>query len=157
MSGKKKKKKKKKDTKEADVEVEATSSDVAVKNLLDGITKTREDEGRFRVGAVVEVEVNVDLVRRDVESHSRVLAQPKVDRLRCGSRVDAEGLVDVHLVVELEERHTIKGRGKQGKLTCITLHKRLDGTDEKHETEQEHDRLGFCRGCCCCCSTSRDV
>ena len=40
-----KEQKKKKETKEADVEVEATSSDVAVKNLLDGITKTREDEG----------------------------------------------------------------------------------------------------------------
>ena len=67
------KEKEKVETKEADVEVETASSDVAKENLLDGVTKTRGDEGRFRLGAVEEVEVNVDPVRRDVESHGRVL------------------------------------------------------------------------------------
>ena len=68
-------KKEKEETKEADVEVEAASSDVAKENLLDGVTKTRGDERSFRLGAVEEAEVNVDPVRRDVESHGRVLAQ----------------------------------------------------------------------------------
>jgi hypothetical protein len=147
----KEERKKKVETKEADVEVEAASSEVAVKDLLDGITKTREDDRCVGVGAVEKVEVDVDLVRRDVESHSRVLAQRKVDRLRRGCRVDAEGLVDVHLVIELEESHTVKGRRQKGQLARITLHERLDGTDEKqqeHETEQEND---LCLRSCGCC------
>lgn len=40
----KKKEEKKAQTKEADLEVEVASSEVAVKDLLDGVTKTRIDD-----------------------------------------------------------------------------------------------------------------
>lgn len=118
-------KKKKAQTKEADLEVEVASSEVAEKDFLDGVTKTRIDDWSVKVGAVEEEEVNVDLVRSNVESNSRVLSQRKVDRLRRGGRVDAEGLVDVHLVVELEESHTVEGRRQKRQLARITLDESL--------------------------------